>query len=247
MRTQNRAVVDVVFLVTILSKLVAGSIDSTVCPSAVLCSCSDVDLLANCSNRGFSAVPPGLPMDLKSLDMSHNQLRRINSTEMFRLSSLEDLDLSHNRLKEFTMSGRQLVHLSLKKLDLSHNRISSVKSLWLTGLERLQDLNLANNQIESLPSRTLFEVGNGLRRLNLKSNKIVNLDPQCFNDLQVLKELSLTKNKLSSFPKEVDLPNLEVLELNKNSFVQIEGLMFNGLPKLKVFNFKKIIICTTSN
>lgn len=224
--------IQVVFLV--LLTWVTGSRDSTLCPSAVLCSCLDADLFANCSTRGFSAVPPGLPVALKSLDMSRNQLKRINSTEMFRLSSLEHLDLSRNRLSEFTMSGGQMVHFNLRKLDLSHNRISSVKRLWLTGLERLQELNLANNQIESLPARTLFEVGYSLRRVNFKGNRIVNLDPHCFNDLHSLKELTLTKNKLSSFPKEVELPNLEVLELNKNSFVQIEGLMFNGLPKLKV-------------
>ena len=97
-------------------------------------------------------------------------------------------------------------------------------------------LNLAYNQIESLPTKTLSEVGSSLRQLNLKSNRIVSLEPDCFNHLVVLKELTLTKNKLSSFPKEVHLQTLEVLELNKNSFVQIEGLMFNGLPKLKVIN-----------
>ena len=235
MGTSYEVVFILIFLGAISTKWNPAFAESRMCPSAILCSCSDVELSANCSMRGFSTVPPSLPEELKSLDMSRNQLRRVNSTELFRLSSLEYLDLSRNRLTELTMSrSGQSVHLNLRKLDLSHNRISSVKSLWLTGLERLQDLNLANNQIESLPSRTLFEIGSSLRHLNLKSNRIVSLEPECFNDLYVLKELTLTKNKLSSFPKEVDLQNLEVLELNKNSFVQIEGLMFNGLPKLRV-------------
>lgn len=221
---------------TFCSQRVTSLTDSRTCPSAVLCTCSDAELSANCSSRGFSTVPPGLPEELKHLHMSRNQLKRINATEMFRMSSLESLDLSRNRLTRFTMSGVQMVHFSLRKLDLSHNRISSVKSLVLTGLGRLQDLNLAYNQIESLPTKTLSEVGSSLRQLNLKSNRIVSLEPDCFNHLVVLKELTLTKNKLSSFPKEVHLQTLEVLELNKNSFVQIEGLMFNGLPKLKVIN-----------
>ena len=247
MGVSYQAVFLLVFLGAISTKCSPALSGSRMCPSAVLCSCSDVELSANCSSRGFATVPPGLPAALKVLDMSRNQLRRINSTELFRLSSLEYLDLSRNRLTELTMSrSGQSVHLNLRKLDLSHNRISSVKSLWLTGLERLQDLNLANNQIESLPSRTLFEIGSSLRHLNLKSNRIVSLEPECFNDLYVLKELTLTKNKLSSFPKEVDLQNLEVLELNKNSFVQIEGLMFNGLPKLKVSTGTNIA-CKTSN
>ena len=235
MGTSYAIVFILVFLGTICTEWNLVLAESRMCPSAVICSCSDEELSANCSSRGFSTVPPGLPAALNVLDMSRNRLRKINSTELFRLSSLEYLDLSRNRLTELTMSrSGQSVHLNLRKLDLSHNKISSVKSLWLTGLERLQDLNLANNQIESLPSRTLFEIGSSLRHLNLKSNRIVSLEPECFNDLYVLKELTLTKNKLSSFPKEVDLQNLEVLELNKNSFVQIEGLMFNGLPKLRV-------------
>ena len=234
MRMRNWAALTSVFLVTICCKWSQASIDTRICPSAVLCGCSDLDLFANCSSRGFSTVPPGLPIQLKRLDMSSNQLKRINSSEIFRLSSLEELDLSRNKLTEFTMNSGQIIHFELRKLDLSHNKISSVKSLRLGRLERLQDLNLANNHIMSLPSRSLFEVGNSLRHLNLKSNKIVSLEPDCLNGLSSLKELSLTKNKLSSFPKEIYLPNLEILELNKNNFVQIEGLMFNGLQKLKV-------------
>ena len=211
-----------------------ASIGSSICPSAVLCGCSDVDLSANCSNKGFSATPPGLPNQLRSLDMSRNQMKKINASEMFRLLSLEYLDLSHNRLTEFSMGdGFQQIHYNLRKLDLSYNKISSVKGLRLSGLMRLQELNLANNRIMSLPQQTLFEVGSSLRLLNLKSNKIVSLEPGCFSGLYALKELVLSKNKLSSFPKEI-MPNLEVLELNKNKFVEIEGLMFHGLGKLKV-------------
>ena len=65
---------------------------SLFCPPLV-CSCSDVDLSANCSRRGFLSTPPALPAILRHLDLSNNDLESVNSSEIIRLTQLETLDL----------------------------------------------------------------------------------------------------------------------------------------------------------
>jgi hypothetical protein len=46
---------------------------SMLCPPLV-CACSDVDLSANCSHRGFLSMPPALPTLIRILDLSYNDL-----------------------------------------------------------------------------------------------------------------------------------------------------------------------------
>ena len=64
------------------------------CPPLV-CACSDVDLSANCSHRGFLSMPPALPTVIRMLDLSYNDLDSVNSSEITRLSQLESLDVRY--------------------------------------------------------------------------------------------------------------------------------------------------------
>ncbi len=217
---------------------VRGSKESGPSCDPLVCDCSAASV--NCSGRGFVAIPPGLPADLESLDLSRNDLSATmphNATaELARLTSLRRIDLSHNHLSGL-FGG---VHYSLVSLDLSYNNISSVRSLHLEGLVSLEELNLAGNKVISLPAGA-FAGSPLLSTLNLRANRIVKLEPGSFDHLSNLRELILTKNRLSSFPKGLfqEMKSLEVLELNKNEFVEIEGLSFFGLDKLKVLRLKR--------
>ena len=215
---------------------VDGDLRSFSCPPLV-CTCSDLTLAANCSRRGLLKAPPGLPLTLVRLDLSHNELTSINTSEVMRLVDLEELDLSSNLLTEVSFTG---VHFKLRALDLSSNNITSVRQIHLENIIHLIELNLANNKIISLPAAA-FPGGTFLRTLNLKSNRIVSLEPGCLDSLTSLETLILTRNRLSSFPKGLfkNMKSLIVLELNKNKFVEIQGLTFHGLENLKVLRFKR--------
>jgi hypothetical protein len=71
-----------------------------------VCTCSDTDLSANCSNRRFLSMPPALPASLRSLDLSYNDLETVNSTELLRLTQLEALDL-RSGLPDGTISNQK--------------------------------------------------------------------------------------------------------------------------------------------
>ena len=175
--------VAVVFTTALI--MVKGQESQFSCPPLV-CSCSESSKAANCSDRGLLKTPPGLPLNLKSLDLSKNELKTVNTTDILNITHLEILDLSYNKITELSFPG---THYKLRKLDISSNSLSTVRGLQLDGLVHLMELNLANNKIISLPSNA-FPGGNLLRFLNLKNNRIVSLDEGCMDNLTSLEHLT---------------------------------------------------------
>eukprot|EP00092_Neocalanus_flemingeri_P010605 GFUD01011424.1.p1 GENE.GFUD01011424.1~~GFUD01011424.1.p1 ORF type:complete len:1305 (-),score=340.61 GFUD01011424.1:343-4257(-) len=200
----------------------------------LLCICSVKS--ANCSHRAFLNLPAGLQADLKSLDLSSNDIQSVNQTEISLYPQLQILDLSRNKISR--LDGGQ--NYKLVRLDLSHNDISSLRRIKLSKLHAMAHLDLSYNKITSVPPKS-FPVNSKLEFLNLASNSIEILESDCFHELENLEELKLNRNKLSSFPKEIfiKLQNLKILELNKNKFVEIPGLSFHGLKSVKILKLRR--------
>ena len=64
------------------------------CPSACFCIQGEVD----CSNKGLTAVPQGLPGNTKHLHLSGNRIRIVDAAPLQGLPSLRVLNLSNNPL-----------------------------------------------------------------------------------------------------------------------------------------------------
>ena len=113
----------------------------------IICFCSDRDLSADCSNKGFLVTPNGLPDVLLDLNLSGNDLQEVNATVILRLQDLRSLDLSGNKLISFFLRA----HYKLEKLNLASNNISSVRALNLKGLLALKGNNINGlTQMEKL-------------------------------------------------------------------------------------------------
>eukprot|EP00906_Rhabdomonas_costata_P038870 RCo055038 len=78
---------------------------------------------------------------VKSLDLSHNELKQIQGLQPF--SSLTTLDLQHNKLVHL-----QGLPLSLQRLTVSHNQLTSLEGLM--ALPFLQELDAEDNKLSSL-------------------------------------------------------------------------------------------------
>jgi len=207
-----------------------------------LCQClpssdNSVHLKADCSSRSFLSLPSGLPSTVSMLDLSKNDIDKVNVTEVTELKNLIKLDLSNNRVTKLVGSTNNYV---VRILDISHNNIGSIRSLRLSSFFNLTHLDLSYNKIASIPPNS-FANGAQLQILNVASNNIEILEKGCFDELLSLQELRLNRNKLSSFPKRVFfyLGNLRVLELNKNKFVEVQGLSFHGLVNLRILKLRR--------
>ncbi|XP_029297850.1 toll-like receptor 3 isoform X2 [Cottoperca gobio] len=185
-------------------------------------SCKVLDGRADCSHLSLSAVPPNLPRDITSLDISHNRLNGIPPVSLTPYPGLRHLDVSHN---------------SITKLD---------QGLCQT-LPLLQTLNMEHNQVYVLKKEDVSHCTN-LTWLIMASNKL-QLHGEPFSALQSLKVLDVSTNKLQSakLGSQFQLPNLVSLNLAGNYFTTLmkdDFSFLNHSSFLQVLNMSSVSLKT---
>uniref|UniRef100_A0A3Q3W8N7 Toll-like receptor 3 n=1 Tax=Mola mola TaxID=94237 RepID=A0A3Q3W8N7_MOLML len=192
------------------------------CVSCQKTSCLVQDRRADCSHLSLKEVPPNLPSNLISLDMSHNRLLAVRPMSLAPYPGLQHLNISYN---------------SIIKLD---------GGLCQT-LPLLQTLNIQHNQVLSLKYEDLIHCTN-LTQLTLASNKL-RLQGEPFSALQSLKFLDVSKNKLQSakLGSQPQLPNLVNLNLGLNDITTLKKDDFSFLNHssfLEVLNLSSVSLKT---
>lgn len=129
---------------------------------------------------------------LEQLLVDNNKLTCIYKLNgLLALSNLWRLNLSHNQISKIEVL--ELGQLSkLKELNLSHNQISNMLSLSLSAFNNLYELNLSHNQISKIEG--LDELIN-LDELYLNNNQISKIEG--LDELINLNELYLSHNQIS--------------------------------------------------
>ncbi|XP_026884022.2 toll-like receptor 8 isoform X2 [Electrophorus electricus] len=111
-----------------------------------------------------------LPVKIKTLRLTHNDLVNFNWTLIRNLKQLEELILSHNYLLYISNNLSDSAP-SLRYLDLSHNKISWLSSGFLNCTVNLHWLDLSYNRLESINQSTFSsKQENHLRNLCLHKN-----------------------------------------------------------------------------
>ena len=95
-------------LLTLIISCLAATVGAEGFCDPLLCSCQLSS--ANCSWRGLLTLPSGLHDNIKSLDLSNNDIQQINKTDLALYSNLEVLDLSRNKINTF--QGRYFASVS---------------------------------------------------------------------------------------------------------------------------------------
>lgn len=102
------------------------------------------EIRMDCSNRGLTEVPTGIPEDVVQVDLSHNSISRLRIRDFHEARSLRVLNLSNNNMEHIdTGSLSGLLHL--RELDLSDNSLHFVQYGVLEDLYFLSQLKLEGN------------------------------------------------------------------------------------------------------
>ena len=149
---------------------------------------------------------------LKSLDLSHNQISKLEGLD--GLTSLTGLSLRNNQIRK--LEG--LDHLtSLRGLDLSGNQISKLEGL--DSLTSLRGLDLSGNQLIKLEG---LDHLTSLTGLNLRGNQIAKLEG--LNALTSLTGLYLRRNQLIKLEELKDLTQLQELDVSGNDIQSVDDI-----------------------
>ncbi|XP_070559167.1 carboxypeptidase N subunit 2-like [Ptychodera flava] len=187
--------VSIIYLMTVSMNGLEG------CPATCSCTGTTVD----CSNRGLTEVPSGIPTDTTILRLEENQLTYIGNYSFTGLSNLIELWLYSNRLEEMAAGA-------------------------FSGLSQLSILNMLNNSIRALPE-TVFHGLDDLTYIHLKGNKLCCLHENLFSGLSNLDTLQLETNEITELPTHVfrGLGKLRILYLSYNLLSSLEENAFDEI------------------
>ncbi|XP_055981543.1 toll-like receptor 10 [Sorex fumeus] len=103
--------------------------------------------MTNCSHMLLKTVPADLSSSTTTLDLSHNLLVQLQSSDFHSMSQLQVLILCHNRIRQLDVRVFEF-NKELSYLDLSHNQLKIVT--WYC-LGSLRHLDLSFNDFDTLP------------------------------------------------------------------------------------------------
>ncbi|KAM6939689.1 LOW QUALITY PROTEIN: toll-like receptor 3 [Xenentodon cancila] len=184
--------------------------------------CHVQDGIADCSHLSLTAVPPDLPRNITSLDMSHNRLTRLLP---------ESLNL----------------YAGLLHLTVNYNSITRLNEDMCRSLPLLQTLNLEHNEVHLLKKEDLRHCSN-LRWLNMASNRL-KLQGEPFSEIQNLTFLDVSMNKLPSakLGSQPQLLSLVNLSMGLNNFNTLKSDDFSFLKlshSLQTLNLSSVSLKT---
>ena len=187
---------------------------------------------------------------LRSLDLSDNNIWALPQELFCPLVSLTHLNMTRNRLQNASELGfsdwgegptapGKSCNVGLEVLDLSNNDLPSLPDNGFTSLRQLQNLFLQDNKMTNLAERAFVGLV-ALQRLNVSSNQLTNLPPELFQSSRDIKELHLNNNSISVLAPGLlaGLDQLLVLDLSNNQLTNtwVNRDTFSGLVRLVILN-----------
>ncbi|XP_061684887.1 toll-like receptor 3 [Syngnathoides biaculeatus] len=194
----------------------------TIAASEKKTSCRIRGSRADCSRLSLDAVPPDLPGNITSLDLSHNRLSQIPPESL-------------------------APYVGLLDLDVGFNSITSLDGGVCRALPLLQTLNVEHNEVHIIHEEDVSACGS-LTGFRLASNRL-KLKGEVFAGLQNLKFLDVSKNNLDSakLGSKPQMPNLVELWLGFNTFTTLakdDFALFSHSTSLQVLNLESVTIKT---
>lgn len=127
-----------------LCSFMTGPHNSVACQKKTACHVQDGR--ADCSHLSLSAVPPDLPRNLTSLDMSHNRLKEIPPVSLTPYPGLLHLNVSYNSITKLDAGLCKTLPL-LQTLNVEHNQVLHLKREDLCDCTSLTQLKMASNRL----------------------------------------------------------------------------------------------------
>ncbi|XP_072321263.1 leucine-rich repeat and immunoglobulin-like domain-containing nogo receptor-interacting protein 1-B [Eucyclogobius newberryi] len=217
-------------LILMLGTVLSGS--TTGCPSR--CDCSGQERSVACNRRRLTALPDGIPTEIRLLDLSKNRLKTLGPEEFLNYPGLEELQLNENIISSIEPGAFSNL-LNLRTLGLRDNQLKLIQLGVFTGLNNLTQLDISENKIVILLDYMFQELYN-LRELEVGNDDLVFVSPRSFHGLSSLESLAIEGRSLSAVPTDAlsHLHNLLSLRLRFFNVTLLRDYSFKRLYRLRV-------------
>lgn len=203
--------------------------------------------------------------NLMLLDLSHNEIKKLENFLFANLKEIKEIDLSFNQIESIDDGAFDRMGYNLTRLDLSENKLKSFKEDFLLNMivnvTRIWlpfDLNLRNNEIDNiepsqkeaiiLPEVNLELSGNRMTELKLVKIEIFEIrlnnhsltSVDCNATLINLDDNKLTKLRIKGKTLILSAKNNQLSELTFDdhlSFLKSLVISGNNLSSDTVYNF----------
>lgn len=211
-------------------------------PSKLFCPLSSIETIDLTNNRlvdledlGLSSrAPVQCPVNVRTLDVSHNSLRAMTPGSLASTSLLTALLAQNNQVAVLDVTALQGLRL-LQVIDLSSNRLAALPPHLFRDNADLREINLANNSIGTI-HLSVFRNLTKLERLDLSRNRLDEnwIKEDMFSDLTALKVLDLSHNHLKSVDDSLlqKLVHLTFLDLSHNRLQTLGSQALMSLSRL---------------
>lgn len=175
----------------------------------------------------------GLFPRLLLLDLSHNNIKQIQSNVFTSMVQLKSLDLSNNPMKILREAVLIGLHDSLEELNLHGCKLSNDLPNWST-FEKLNYLNISNNMLTSLN----FYNFTRLTTLDMARNRFTTLPNNIWHFLPSLQRLDISNNMINTLHNDslIGLRRLQHLNIQNLSLSYLQYGALKPLSSLEVLH-----------
>nr|XP_061835809.1 leucine-rich repeat-containing G-protein coupled receptor 6-like isoform X1 [Nerophis lumbriciformis] len=209
---------------------------AALCPTPCQCEQDGILVMVDCSELGLSSVPIDINPFTTYLDLSMNNISKIQPRIFHRLHLLTELRISGNHLRYISSLAFQGLH-NLKVLMLQNNQLEKLPDDAPWDLPNLMSLRLDANLLSEVPAGA-FRGIRSLRHLWLDDNSLIEIPVMALDALPSLQAMTLALNQITYIPDYAfaNLSALVVLHLHNNQ-IQIMGVRcFEGLHSLETLD-----------
>ncbi|CAO4387092.1 unnamed protein product [Caenorhabditis nigoni] len=173
---------------------------------------------------------------LTELDLSDNQLENLGA-DSIHIRSIQKINLRNNEIKIIGVHVFRYMP-TLKVLDLTGNNMTRLVTSDFTSAVSLKELILRNNKIELIETDTTDPLQQ-LETLDLSNNLLSEVRLEAQQNFRHLFSLNLSSNALHVIREGfLQLPDLQVLQLDNCDMSVVEAGAFVSLPRLHSMDIK---------
>ena len=183
-----------------------------------------------CKNRNLKTIPNWIPSNVTEIDLSGNQLLKIQKDSFARFTNLQSLTLRQCNLNLPLQLPNNLENLNLEGNSFSMENVAAIFNRMQ--VPRITLINLSANNLTLDASFPVFP--KSVSNLYLSNNRLRKIKVDDFKGFLHLRELDLSSNGLRSIVSGAfdHLKELVIIRLSDNYIADLPRRLFQHNPKL---------------